>query len=927
MFKLVRKTKGNVLLQVLVATAAMGISFYYLTNYVLGQKDQVGKTINAVNLRFALNSATDYILFGVRQKYCFTDDDLLLNDVATKCDLTHTGSIERLIMSVEQENYIRHLIDNGSNVGPVDKNSIRINKISRFVAVDSVTTAHPLFAVLKGLKKIKTMDGKIVSVAGISITLERVDDVFLPRSGREVYLKAKLDLKASKNDSNPIYFGKTPLTVTSQIAIYPREVGSFALLVPNDLHLDKSWDETMSSGDFSLNKFSSRKEVTNSAGLVFLSPVFVNRDIHLPVDQADTVSPDSVNYTPVTFADRVYIGNGWVKSNGKNYVPRTSGLNSDRQWSDVRTFGGFLKGIEIDGGTDLGLQYLAKIASGALPSTDLMAQCAQRANSLASASILAQSDLGLKVLSNDTNAPKYQMFLNNGNNFSGQHITLAINQLKWGAGKADYNLGKYASSSAYVNLSFTVGDKVVEAPMPKSGSLILYPEVGSDALLEKYNTAITTASATYDKISGNIDDLQKQLTDAKALLSKLQDDLAAEQSKKTPDDTVIADLQAKITDAQKQIDTLNAAITDQTDAMAKASSDLDKAKQALADYQAKVSNPPKIVISTVPVKKGSREYKDRLELDVTFQNVENMIDKDGKYAKPELKIQAYDSTFYNGMPYGNSNSNLLGYLNFGFNFDYTQIIAPTLLSRTSSGSTVTVADSSVDTLTLDEICEAARSSVSSQSFGGAGWDVSFASGSRVSWNFASGSSTTPVGKDPVLDKLELFNSTRDTAVFQVRSIVGKCIIDKTSDFITGFYTCDSLEISERSTPLRIIGTFIVAQSLKIHPSAFKAGITWSSIYHPQVTNELRSNQILRSFSGRSCYDLGGDPIWHPIPSVQTASDRFKCNTISLRAQADPFQWTSVDPDCGIDPAKPSSTTSCKRRLIRFFVVEQSREGL
>jgi hypothetical protein len=166
---------------------------------------------------------------------------------------------------------------------------------------------------------------------------------------------------------------------------------------------------------------------------------------------------------------------------------------------------------------------------------------------------------------------------------------------------------------------------------------------------------------------------------------------------------------------------------------------------------------------------------------------------------------------------------------------------------------------------------------------------------------------------------------RTNAVFQVRSIVGQCVIESTATFVTGFFACDSLEIRDRTHPLRIIGTFIVGK-MKIHPSAIKAGITWSSIYAPQATRELRGAQVLRSFSGRNCNLKSAEPIWHPIPSVQEVSDRMGCNAISLRSKADPFQWTSVDPDCGVLPGSTSSNTTCKRRLIRFFVVEQSRES-
>jgi hypothetical protein len=115
--------------------------------------------------------------------------------------------------------------------------------------------------------------------------------------------------------------------------------------------------------------------------------------------------------------------------------------------------------------------------------------------------------------------------------------------------------------------------------------------------------------------------------------------------------------------------------------------------------------------------------------------------------------------------------------------------------------------------------------------------------------------------------------------------------------------------------------------MSIDNSALKAGINWSSIYHPQATQELRNAGILKAISsGEStkCEKLSS-PIWHPKPSIQETADRLACNVISLRGKADPFQWTAVDPDCGFLNAT-DVTPTCKRRIVRFFVVEQSREG-
>jgi hypothetical protein len=68
------------------------------------------------------------------------------------------------------------------------------------------------------------------------------------------------------------------------------------------------------------------------------------------------------------------------------------------------------------------------------------------------------------------------------------------------------------------------------------------------------------------------------------------------------------------------------------------------------------------------------------------------------------------------------------------------------------------------------------------------------------------------------------------------------------------------------------------------------------------------------------------PIWHPMPSIQETADRMACNVISLRAKADPFKWTAVDPDCGIPVGATQTVPTCKRRIYHYFVVEQSREG-
>nr|WP_295900487.1 hypothetical protein [uncultured Bdellovibrio sp.] len=993
MLKSVRNSAGNVLLQILAATAVMSTSFYFLTNYVIGQKEQVGTTVNLVNLRFALNSAMDYVIFGVRQKYCFTPDYALLNDTPDKCNLVHSGNVERVLMSVEQENFIKGLIASNQNVGPVNPSEIRLSKISRLIDVTVATTDHPLFPVLNSLRSVKGPDGNPVKVGFISVDIQRDDSPYLPRAGREVYLQIHVALKEFK-ESDPIAFGRTKMEINSQIVVYPREVGSFALLVPGDLHLDLPWDYTFApkTGSVSLHKFGSRSDLGSSPGLVFNSPVFVNKDIYLPEDNGPAIQVDgNTQYSAVTFAERVYLGNGWVKKgNNEVYSPRSMGGLADRYWADARTFGGFLKGIENDGGLDKGLEVFkngpGSTSTGSLAtSMELMKKCIDFALSKAKVDTITQkSKLGARKTNETMSQYDYRITLSNGNEFSRQWNALRINTSQWGDGKVQIDQSDIYFGGAVMEFRIYVGGRYVDFQLPRNGYAKVIVPVGSPAYENTLVNAKTTAEAKYNTALKDQKSLDQKLSDDRRLLNETKTQLAEEEAKpkrtvaststtdtsgtqttqttqttqsgstsgttsgtttggtttaQQPADNVdyqdpqlISSLEAKIKELNAEIsDLVNNKIPAQDSVVNLASKDVDMAKTNYNAYLNLKANPPVIEVDTSRVKTKWDYADDKLDIDFTVTNAKSFLDANGKLVAPVVGLQAYDGTFYRSEPlYGiPSNENLKGYLNFKFNNSQLYLDGPDYATKEANSSIITADVDDTDYTALAAQCEAARNAATSQSFGGAGWNTDFSPSTRISWNFA-GTQNTKAGEDPALNELiwNSTNATRANATFQLRSIVGKCVIQESAEFVTGFVACDDLEIEKRSKPLRIIGTFIVGK-LRIHSDAIKAGINWSSIYSPQATVELRNAGILKSKSGRSCDDKNADPIWHPIPSAIEVSDRMSCNAISLRGKADPFQWTTVDPDCGLvagSGTTSSSNTTCKRRMVRFFVVEQSREG-
>ncbi|MGZ3805282.1 MAG: hypothetical protein ACXVB4_13795 [Pseudobdellovibrionaceae bacterium] len=957
-------------MQSLIVGTAIAIGFSFLSDYIINQKKQIGKTVNAVSLHFALNSTMDYVLFGIRQKYCFTDDDLLMNAPTDQCNLVHTGSVERLIMSSDQENSILQLLASGTNLGPVDTKHISLKSISRYIKISSATSAHPLFPILQSLNNVKDeITGELIKIDGVSVTLARDESGYLPITGREVYLKITIGLKMSKTSTSPLYVGSTPLTVSSQIAIYPREVGSFALMVPKDLHLDTSWNANLDTGDVSLHKFGSKGELGTGSGLVFLSPVFVNQDIYLPEDKRpkDDSSPYTGAYAAVTFGDRVYLGNGWIKNpDGSQFEPRSSGAMTDRYWSDIPTFGGFLRGIENDGGLDKGLQVLGKVVSGQAADMGLMSRCIERSQNLSSSDYLYQSQFAANLKGSTANSFKYRLFLTNKDQFVSQTNAIQpIQTTNWGSGTATR---KGSKGGPIMNMVFAENDKIAIAQLTSTSTVTLIPEVGSAAYRSTLEGAVSSAQSSVDLAKEKLNNLNTQLTTATSDLSKLQTALSTEQAKpvgpavsptssaspsltdsptssaspsptaspaaqasSTPSDiyqdpNLISSLQSQILAVQKTVTQLQSTdIPAQSSVVASSEAAYVKAQTDLAVIN---SDPPKIVIEVAPVKtpwslgKSNTTYNDRVDISMTVSHADHLIDSTGNLVAPSIGFLAYDGTYFKSTPIKfPANGKLFRYLNFGFNSDKTSLIPPTAMSATSSSSAVSgLSEDDTDNAELDALCEAARNTTASQSFGGASWNVDFSGTTRSSWNFA-GDETSTFGHDPVLDKTVVLGAGAN-GVFKVYSIAKECVITSSASLITGFYTCDSLRIEARQTPLRIIGTFIVGK-LQIDPSAYKAGITWSSIYHPQVTPELRAAGVLKSVSGASC-DAPKSPIWHPIPSIQEVADRMACNVISLRAKANPFQWTAVDPDCGL--LANSSNTTCKHRLVRFFVVEQSREG-
>lgn len=888
--------RGTSLMLALTMTAGLLISSFFIADYLLVQKKQVMKNAEAPQKRLVLHSALDYVIFGIKQRWCFSET--LLPDV--HCGLSHVRSVERMLMSPEQEIFLRDLKKKRIITETLPP-QLRLSEIAVNVRVDSMNSTHPLFKVLRGIAN--------EDVKGLSLRISRDTSTTLPQTGRDTYLRISVTL--TDGGGNPIRIGVFPMEAETLVSVHPREIGSFALVIPKSLYLNLSGAPSM--GDVVFGP----QSVSPGGGLVFDSPVFVNHDIHLP----DTSTRGM--HASVTFSDRVYMGDGRVYQNSVPFEPMNAGGPNHQLWTDAKQFGGFLKGLENDGARDAGLDYLADPSGALTVDPSRMRACIQRTLIRSDRSYIVNSQLQAQTLGALTNGMSYRLGLSYSNEFAPQEN--AVKPIDSGAwrGRTTRNL-RTSADKPVATIEITAAGQTVSAQLTMDTAFeaaldMGYQQayLGIEAQILARNDVIGGKQKDVDALLAQKKLIERDLADAQSRLNRaIADGLSQTQIDNFRDQVRTAEkelggINQKLGPIQQELANLNA--LNQT---------ANARKQMLAQI---VNNPPAVRVTTETVVIGNYAQPHVLNYKIEIVNSAYFRDTNGAILQPVIKVQAFDATFFQSAPISQENKKLTGFFRPNIQADGRVQFSPGMYETATSSSAVNTPISITDNYgELDDICNTQAIATSGSAFGGASWDIDFAKNARHSWNFAGTDSASNLAPAPLLPQLifDAGNARKGVTAFQVRSIVGECIVESGAEFISGFLTCDRLTIRARSRPLRIIGT-IIASRVDIDSTAYRAGIRWSTIYHPQATIELRHAGILKSVTSTAC-DQMLNPVWHPVPSIVEVADRYACNAVSLRARANPFQWTAIDPDCGFVPGNASQT--CKNRLVRFFLVEHSRES-
>lgn len=914
--KLIRmkKISGSILPTLLVVIALGMFVSTSLLSLLINVQNQVRRTTHNDIFVLAVNSLLDYTIAGVRNKWCFSSTWTQLPE----CPLTDDGNVERLLLSDVQLRSIEtaYAATAAEPTKPSfyggDIRKVRLQTLRKGAfTLKDIPTDHPLYYVAQML----TRYGEDVS---FEITVSRIDNGVA--KGREALIRVEAQMNVGHIAER--FLGKPILTGRSEIMVYPRELNTNALMIANNLFLDRP-DPGLGSalpGDVYIPAAApSILPPAHTEGLRFESPVFVNGNIYAPYATAPTM-------TQVTFVDKVILGGGEVLNRldggmGVALVdrskPLTPGGLKDRFYSQATNFGGFLGGVDLDSAADEGLYYLMGVK--ALPASDTTTAqlCRLREAAKLDWSLTRDSQLALKVNSmSETPAD------------SSYNLTLDLGRVDniyevgpTSAGGASFLTGTRSDDPPVIAVTHGGSQPVMRMTVNLNGWKSAGAAVPGPAIIFADMSRNSTMNITLDAATG-----------ASIVIT-------------TSPHTFSGSVQSNAVDVQVRLLKQNFATmldykpTMPSDFIPMAVSSIE-VRWSVFDVAYDYRPPPLNQITsnrTLGVPDGF------------YPGVSNKVNcppgSDG-YTKD---IATIDGKIYRCFSQYHWHPVLEKFKSNGVNFqknsatDVFELQSMDLASGTpivgnyytcpllGTGS-CPVYDAfqsppaaEVNWVAFDAACFSPPSGTDQfPSFKPTSWDTSFLNMTRASWGFTENVPGQPPGYNDGNLTLDNNNARLDPGVglfpaFLTAAIFKECTIEDTANFVSGFYVCDTLTIKPRKDPLRIIGTFIVGH-MSVAKSALAAGIRWSNIHHPMAAQELRKARILSSaIPGETCDDPV-DPIWQAFPSLQRTQAQYKCNSISLRSKAGPFTWTLVDPDCGYSDNK----LRCKNRNLRYQMVELRR---
>lgn len=930
------KNQSGMSMATILGVIALGIGgvTYLITTAIPKLQDEKEKISAQLNYRVFISSLNDYIVHGIRERWCINyqdgESDLLLS---SKCSskakmeeiVTYPGNLERILWTADTIGTQLTAIPTAENANKIlSLNFLRYNstprkanrllkyedvaptdgkltfKISKKVLEDMNET-HPLYIMSQGIKD---------CVKSINVEVFQVKDFINLASGdeRKIGIKITSDINRTKISCLSV----RAADAISYYTFYPRRLHTFSLIKYGDL--------------------------SGSAYNEFHGPVYVAGNFILPPESKDK-SQSSIFYNALTLG--VY--NGGAK-NGKlipGVVVKNANPFSHSEWGhpykskqdNYEGFRGFLGGVRLDSSEDKGLYNLFDHTNSTAADLSQLEACIEDNEAQLNKSKNSDSILAYRTYHQTLDESLIKLSFTKRNRFAITNKNPEVvtsGKSKENPLNADATYNKDSNVLSEININFSLKSKDgqnVSATLGDNSSL----KINLD--LENFNldqNSLQKSNENLDKAERNN---YKQAVTSKQLKKTT---IYNEYEKATSDLIKLCDAnyssdcdqlgyKSPKCDPEKSAD-----CSSSTASYASEAKKYQQSKQALKQYIDNLSdlqkspNQTALEVSISPAEPfkgqpvlnqrllkiqtpaGWREFYKIISDDVDRFTFEFDPHHNGFKNSLSLKLDLQNSTpkIITSTPsgYGNNNSQQKPLANNWSN------------SRTNN------AESDPPTL-VPLNCP--------QGMGTADWDLDMSPSTNFSWNYAN---TPPGAKvdnndhqqaDPII--FHPGNPPLEGHAYSLtKSVVTECIIPSDRSHVYGFYACNKLTIQSRNSPLYMIGTFIV-KDLEI-PDNLTTPIHWYSIWDTHATDLIMTN--LNSYKS-SCSGVKNlvSKTWKDVVASSTiAATVDSCGPLDMVTNGpNNFSWTTVDPDIGIANPGDSMTSQKVNRIQKWVIREESRK--
>jgi hypothetical protein len=931
--RLVLRNQRGASLPLVIAIITVGVASlsYVITDVLPKLQSEKKKAEIIINYRVFMSSINDYIIHGIRERWCLNvmngiETDLLLsNNCSSEKQMeevvTYPGNLERILWTADNigaipaspeaaktDNRILginyHRIQNKKTqvslkysdiYPPQGKMKFRLTR----ALIQDMSDQHPLYVMTKNVRE---------CIDSVDIELFQVKDTNLIQSGDERKIGISIQSNISYTKLN--CYGVRNARSVSYYTFYPRRLHTFALMKYKDL-------------DLKLNN-------------QFHGPVYVAGDAILPPEDFDKDN-SSVFYSTLTLGvfneGKGSIGEyraGKVLTHGKElFTFADRGHPYLSKQDHYQGFRGFLGGIHLDSSEDKGFFNLFNSENTNSGNVSLLEQCIEEARAQTTPSANANSILA------------YSEYVNNGDNGSLLLSFTEKNRFKPGStpvaysSEADYGTsrrrrGSFWSKSYSKPLIFSIP----EAPNGTRALGEISVSVGSNLFQGSIGTSLNGNPGSVAEVELNLETYQ--LT--KNVLDDYIDNFKSvnkDNYRNIIEDSghVLADMSERITFDQKAYDFFRRC--NKVDDSCEHKEEMSAFVAARDAFHSKLVSIRSDVTSEV-------EPKMTFSL-ADLPRMNNLIIVNQKFLTfnfsstwknlyPYVK-KKFDTIYVTFEPFHYSSKDLKLQLEVSgaagnelrFNTQdrprlfYTPPPEDPILYEVSwrsafNNSLVTPAPKPFTDIDCPE------------GMGLADWDLDMSGSSAFAWNYAN----TPPGasiNNPDHSELEEIVFTEENleghSPSLSKSVVNLCIVPPERTHVYGFYVCDKLKIIERTEPLYMIGTFIVNE---LEQPQMKAPIHWHSIWDASsadlIMNDLNSTNTACGLTTGSLLSKTFKDIIS-VPGLEK-----KLITCSAQDLVDNgpnnFSWTTVDPDIGLATPTDSMTSQKANRIQKWVIREESR---